>query len=269
MTKIGRSAWALVLAAGLAGASSGVRAEGDVESKALEYRHGDVVLEGYLARPTAGGGAKRPGVIVVPAWKGLDDQARHSAERLARLGYVAFAVDMYGKGIRPETNQDAARESGTYKNDRPLTRARVKAGLDRLLQEPDVDPKRVGVIGYCFGGMVALELARSGADVAAVVTFHGALDTPTPDDMKNAKAKILACHGANDPFVTQEIVAKFVEEMRATGLDWQLMQFGNAVHSFTNENAGSDPSTGQAYNEPAARRAWAAMVALFRETFGA
>src|SRR5262249_14021506 len=148
-----------------------------------------------------------------------------------------------------------------------LMRARALAGLDVLLKQERTDPKRVAAIGYCFGGTTVLELARGGADIAGVVSFHGDLATPTPEDAKNIKGKVLACHGADDPFVTPDVVAKFEDEMRKAGVHWQLIAYGDAVHSFTNPGAGDDKSRGAAYNAKADHRSWDAMKQLFAEIF--
>jgi dienelactone hydrolase len=237
-----------------------------IKTETVEYKHGDVVLEGYLAYDDAITG-KRPGVLVVHEWKGLGAHAKHSAEELARLGYVAFAVDMYGKGVRPQTNQEAAAEAGKYKNDRALMRARINTGLDQLKSYSTVDPQRIAAIGYCFGGTTVLELARSGADVAGVVSFHGGLDSPAPADGKNIKAKVLVLHGADDPYVPAADIAAFQDELRKAGVDWRMIYYGGAVHSFTNPEAGTDNSKGAAYNERAANRSWEAMKAFFVEIF--
>jgi dienelactone hydrolase len=207
-------------------------------------------------------------VLFVHHWKGLGAYEKRRAEQLARLGYVAFAADIYGKGVRPSDPKDAAAAAGKYKNDRPLLRKRVVAGLEALKSQPMVDTTKLAAMGYCFGGTTALELARSGADVAGVVSFHGGLATPTPQDAKNIKGKVLALHGADDPFVPPLEVAGFQEEMRRGGVDWEFVSFGGAVHSFTDSGAGSDNSKGAAYNEKADRRSWEAMKDFFAEIFG-
>jgi len=206
-------------------------------------------------------------VLVVHQWKGLGDYEKKRAEMLARLGYNVFAADIYGKGIRPKTPQDAGAEAGKYKNDRALLRERVRAALDVLTRHELTDPKRVGAIGYCFGGTTVLELARSGADLAGVVSFHGGLSTAAPDDAKNIKAKVLALHGADDPFVPAKEVAAFEDELRQGGVDWQLVAYGGAVHSFTDWGPGTDNSKGAAYNERADRRSWEAMKQFLAELF--
>jgi dienelactone hydrolase len=254
---------AAVLAIVLAGVSP---ARAEMKAEVVEYRHGDVVLEGYLAYDDLIRG-KRPGVLVAHEWNGHNQYVRKRAERLARLGYVAFALDMYGKGVRAKDAKEAAALAGIYKGDRTLMRARAVAGLDVLRRRPETDPTRLAAIGYCFGGTTVLELARSGADLVSVVSFHGGLDTPTPEDARNIKGKVLALHGGDDPFVPANQVEAFQEEMRKGGVDWQFVSYGGAVHSFTNPESGSDNSKGLAYNERADRRSWKAMKTFFAETF--
>lgn len=240
--------------------------EAKLMTKTMEYRHGDVVLEGYLAYPAYKKG-RQPGVLVVHEWMGLNDYARKRADQLAQLGYVAFAVDMYGKGVRAADAKEAAALAGKYKGDRPLMRGRIQAALDVLRGLPRVDPKRIAAIGYCFGGTTVLELARSGADIAGVVSFHGGLDAPMPAEPGRVKAKVLVLHGGDDPLVPPEQVNGFEAEMRNAGADWQLVAYGGAVHSFTNPQAGNDPSKGVAYDARADRRSWRAMKDFFDEIF--
>jgi dienelactone hydrolase len=252
--------------AAIAGLSA-VPALAAVQTRSVEYRQGDTVLEGYLAFD-ASSTAKRPGVLVVHEWTGINPYTRRRVEQLAGLGYVAFAADIYGKGVRPATREEAAATAGKYKADRALLRARVQAALAELRRQPNVDPAKVAAIGYCFGGTTVLELARSGADVLGVVSFHGGLDTPTPSDAKKIRAKVLALHGADDPNVPPAQVQAFEDEMRGGKVDWQLVKYSGAVHSFTNPDAGNDNSKGAAYNAAADRRSWEAMKAFFAEIFG-
>jgi dienelactone hydrolase len=238
----------------------------EVRTRTVEYKQGDTVLEGFLAYDT-GGPARKPGVLVVHEWTGVNPYVKQRAEQLAALGYVALAVDVYGKGIRPATPQEMGKEAGKYKGDRALFRARLQAGLAELEKQPNVDPKRIAAIGYCFGGTGALELARSGAPVAGVVSFHGGLDSPAPADAKNVKGKVLVLHGADDPYVPEAQVKGFEDEMRAAGVDWVLVKYSGAVHSFTNPGAGNDNSKGAAYNASADRRSWEAMKAFLAEIF--
>jgi dienelactone hydrolase len=242
-------------------------AAGELVEKAVEYRQGDVVCEGFLAYDPAVQG-KRPGVLVVHEWMGLVDFTKDRTRALAKLGYVAFAADIYGKGVRPADSKAAGAEAGKYKGDRPLLRARAKAALDVLLADERVDGARIGAIGYCFGGTTVLELARSGAPVHATVSFHGGLDTPTPEDARQAKGKVLVLAGGDDPHVPPAQIAAFEEEMRKGGVDWQVVKYGGAMHSFTNPGA-KEPARGSAYDEKADKRSWTAMRSMFGEVFGA
>jgi dienelactone hydrolase len=257
--------FAAVLAMGflLAGVSP---ARAEVKTEVVEYRHGDVVLEGYLAYDDAFQG-KRPGVLVVHEWLGHTPYVRKRAEQLARLGYVAFASDIYGKGVLAKDAKEAAALAGIYLGDRKLLRARAAAGLDVLRNRPEVDPGRLAAIGYCFGGSTVLELARSGADLVSVVSFHGLLDTPTPGDARNIKGKVLVLHGADDPYVPDAQLKAFEDEMRAAKVDWQVVKYSGAVHAFAVVEAGNDPSKGAAYNATADRRSWKAMEDFFAEIF--
>ena len=237
-----------------------------IHTETVEYKQGDATLEGFVAYDDALKGT-RPGILVVHQWMGLTDYEKHRAEMLAQLGYVAFCADIYGKGIRPQNTSEAGAQAGKYKSDRQLLRARVNAGLEALRQQPLVDPKRIAAIGYCFGGTTVIELARSGADVAGMVSFHGGLDSPTPADGRNIKCKVLVCHGADDPFTKPEDLAAFENEMRDAKVDWQLIKYGGAVHSFTQPMAGNDNSKGAAYNEKADKRSWEAMKQFLAEIF--
>jgi dienelactone hydrolase len=238
----------------------------EVVFKTVEYKEGSTTLEGLSVYDDATQG-KRPAVLVVHQWKGLGDYEKKRAEMLARLGYNVFAVDIYGKGVRLTNPKDASAEAAKYKNNRPLLRARVNAGLAVLQKHDLTDTTKVAAIGYCFGGTTALELARSGADISGVVSFHGGLSAPIPAPAK-IKAKVLALHGADDPNVPPAEVAAFEDEMRKAKADWALVSYGGAVHSFTDWNAGNDNSKGSAYNEKADKRSWEAMKSFFAEIFG-
>jgi dienelactone hydrolase len=239
-------------------------ARAEVTTRVVEYRAGDAPLEGMVVRDSAGP-AQKPGVLVVHDWMGVGPFAQGRAEALARLGYVAFVVDVYGKGVRPSNAAEAAAQAGKFKSDRPLLRARMAAALAELRKQPGVLTHRVAAIGYCFGGTAALELARAGADVAGVVSFHGGLDSPTPADARAIKAKVLVLHGADDPFVPPAQVQAFEEEMRGGGVDWTLVKYSGAVHAFAVPGAGNDNSRGAAYNATADRRSWQAMRDFFDE----
>jgi len=229
----------------------------------LDYKDGAAQLRGYAAYEEAGG--SRPGVLIVHDWSGVGPYVKERARQLASMGYVVLAADIYGREIRPASQQEAARQAGIYRADRALMRARAAAGLAALKRLPGVDPSRTAVMGYCFGGGVALELARSGAEIKGAASFHGNLDTPNPADAGNIKGKIAVFHGSDDPHVSTAAVAAFQEEMRAAGADWQLVTYGGAVHSFSNPGAGGDPKTGSAYNEKADKRSWRALQDFFSE----
>lgn len=237
-----------------------------LHTETVEYRHGDTVLEGYLAYDDAQQ-AKRPGVLVIHEWKGLGPYVMRRAEQLARLGYVAFAADMYGKGVRAKDHDEAAALSGVYRSDRQLMRGRIQAALEVLKAHALTDATRTAAIGYCFGGTTVLELARSGADVLGVVSFHGGLDTPNPEDARQVTCKVLVFHGAEDPFVTMDQVDAFEAEMQAADVAYNLVVYPGAVHSFTVPEAGDDPSKGMAYNEEADRQSWESLLAFFEELF--
>jgi dienelactone hydrolase len=241
-------------------------AQAAIQTKPIEYKQGDAVLDGTLIYDDAIPG-KRPGVVVIHDWMGPGAFVYGRAAELAKLGYTAFVADIYGKGVRPKDSQEASALAGKFKNDRPEMRARARAALDILAVQPQTDPLRVAAIGYCFGGTTALEMARAGAPLAGVVSFHGGLSTPTPQDAKKIKAKVLVLHGAADPHVPPAEVAAFEKEMDDGKVDWTLVKYSGAVHAFAVPGAGNDPSKGAAYNAAADRRSWQAMKDFFVEIF--
>jgi len=247
------------------GAACAISVQAKIVTKTIDYKQGDTMLEGYLAYDDSISG-KRPGVLVVHQWLGLTDYEKHRAEQLAKLGYVAFCADIYGKGVRPKVVSEAGAESTKYKTDRVLLRARVNAGLAELEKNPLVDSKRIAAIGYCFGGTTVLELALSGAAIAGVVSFHGGLDAPSPGDANNIKCKVLVQAGADDPFQNPNDLAAFEKEMRDAKVDWEITFYGGAVHSFTQPDPGF-VNPGAHYNEKADRRSWQAMKDFFAEIF--
>jgi dienelactone hydrolase len=244
--------------------ASSVQAE--IVTKAVPYKHGDVELEGFLAYDSAIGSGKRPAVLIVHEWWGLNDYARQRARQVAELGYVAFAVDMYGKGQVTTDAKQAGAWAGALRG-KPLLRERATAGLNVLLSQPQVDASRVAAIGYCFGGTTVLELAYGGAPVRGVVSFHGSLTTGWDNDLSKLKAAILVCHGAADAFISEQEMTNFVSKLNEAKADYTLISYAGALHSFTNPNAGKAGIPGVAYQEVADRRSWAHMKAFFEELF--
>jgi dienelactone hydrolase len=196
---------------------------------------------------------------------GISDDTKKRATEIASLGYVAFAADIYGKGARPKTPQEAGALAGKFKGDRALLRARINAALDVLKKNAHVEGSKIGAMGYCFGGTTALELARSGAPILGTVSFHGGLDTPKPDDAKNIKGRVLVLHGAADPYVPAKDVDAFEKEMNDAKVDWVLTKYAYAVHAFTVKGAGDDPSKGAAYNANADKRSWEEMKTFWAD----
>jgi dienelactone hydrolase len=237
-----------------------------VKTREVEYRQGETVLQGFIAWDDAAQG-KRPGVLVVHEWWGHNQHARNQAKRLAEAGYVAFALDMYGKGKVATHPQDAQALMTEATKDPAVLAARFNAALAQLKQDPHVDPARIAAIGYCFGGGVVLGLARSGADLAAVVSFHGMLGTKSPAAKGSVKARVLALTGAADPFVPPAQVEAFRSEMQAAGATFEVVSFPGAKHGFTNPDAGTFGMDALAYDADADRQSWAAMLRLFREVF--
>jgi dienelactone hydrolase len=255
----------IVTALALIGVLHTGNARAEIKTEVVEYNQGDTALEGFLAYDDAVQG-KRPAILVAHTWTGVSDFIRTRSTELAKMGYVVFAPDIYGKGVRPKPPVETRQEMGKYTGNRPLLRSRVQAGLDVLRANPMTDTGKVLAIGFCFGGTTVLELARTGADVLGVVSFHGGpLDSPTPDDARNIKGRVLVLHGADDPNVPASQVTAFEKEMRDAKVDWQLVAYGNTVHSFTDPAAGNDNSKGAAYNEKADKRSWIAMQDFFKE----
>lgn len=236
-------------------------------TQSVDYAHGDTQLEGYLAYDAAPAG-KRPGILVIHEWWGLDEHPKERARRLAALGYVAFCPDMYGKGRRTDDPQQASAWANEFRSDRfGLGRARIRAGYDVLAANPLVDPARIGAIGFCYGGSVALELAWSGAKVQAVVSFHGQPLPPRPEDVAGVQGRVLVCHGAADDFVSRESLDEFESAMAEAGIAWHLVKYGGAVHSFTNPGADARGIGGVKYHAEADRLSWAHMRAFFEDAF--
>lgn len=235
-------------------------------SKDLTVEYNGTALTGRLVWDESREG-KRPGVLVIHEGTGFGQDAIDKAERLAReFGYVAYAMDEFGE--TPADMKAILGWIGRLLGDPAELRGRVNAALDGLAAQPMVDADRLGAIGYCFGGTSAIELARSGADVKAVVAFHAGLQGTSTTDADRIRGKLLVCNGAQDPFVTPEILQAFTGQMIAAGIDWQMNLYGRARHSYTNVNADALGSDAYAYDADADRRSWEAMRALFLETLG-
>ncbi len=245
----------------------GSAARAAIKTEAVTYKEGQAEAHSFIVYDDSVSG-KRPGVLVVPEWWGLNDYPRMRAKMLAQLGYVAMAVDIYGDGkVTADPKQAGAWADALEAGDRAELRTRIATALAKLKSDPRVDPSKTAAIGYCFGGSTVLELARSGAEVKGVVSFHGHYDTADPAKPGEVKARILACHGADDPFTSAAQIQAFEDEMRKARADWQFNVYGGAKHSFTNPDAGKYHVAALAYNKEADHRSWQAMKDFFREIF--
>lgn len=243
-------------------------ARADVKVEVVEYKHGDTALKGYLAyNPEIKG--KRPGILVIHEWWGVNDYAQSRAKQLAEMGYIAFACDMYGGGATTTDPKQAGEMAGKVRKDTKVWRERAAAGLRVLTDNPNVDATKLGAIGYCFGGTTALQMACAGQDLKAVVSFHGSLFTPTAEEAKAIKGKVLVCNGAADTFITAEDRDGFVKALEGARVDYVFVDYAGAVHAFTNPDAGKAGMKGVAYDEKADKRSWAHMKQMFDEALGA
>lgn len=236
-----------------------------LQTKKIEYHDGDTLLEGYYAYDDNFSG-KKPAVLISHDWSGRNEFACKKAEKLAELGYVGFALDMYGKGKLPTTNDDKMKHITPFFEDRAMLLKRISTALDVVHQLEFVNPSKIGAIGFCFGGLCVLDLARSGADIKGVVSFHGLLSPSTVKNTKPMLAKVLVLHGHDDPMVPPEQVLAFENEMTERKADWQVHVYGNTKHAFTNPLA-NDSQLGLIYNTLAEKRSWVAMTNFFDEIF--
>ena len=245
-------------------------AEPKIQGKSVEYSAQGVVMKGYLAYDEAVKG-KRPGVLVVHEWWGLNDYARKRARMLAELGYTALAVDMYGDGKQAMHPDDAKKFSSELMKNFDDAKARFLAAMEFLKQQPSVDSTRIAAIGYCMGGGVVLNMARQGVDLKGVASFHGGLTAVKPAQPGGVKAKILVLHGGADKFVTPEQIEAFKQEMKSAGADFQFISYPGAVHSFTNPDSteiGKKFNLPIAYNADADRKSWAELRGFLKKIFG-
>jgi dienelactone hydrolase len=234
-----------------------------IATRTIDYEDGEQTLEAFMALDEAAGGP-RPGVLVAHTWAGRGEAEQAKARELAGLGYVGFALDLYGKGVRGGGIEENRALMRPFMEDRALLQRRMQLALEAMRGQDEVDAIRTGAIGFCFGGLCVLDLARSGADVAGVVSFHGMLGAPGNTAGNRILAKVLALHGWDDPMAPPEDVVSFAREMTATDADWQLHAYGNTMHAFTNPKA-NDPAFGTVYQPDADRRSWQSMRNFFAE----
>ena len=247
-------------------ALAGMAARAEVKTKVIDYTQGDTPLQGFLAWDDAAKG-KRPGVLVIHEAWGENQHARNQAVRLAKAGYVGFALDMYGKGKVTTHLEDAKAFMAEASKDPAVVRARFEAAKKVLQEQPEVDPNRIGAVGYCFGGNVALNMARAGEDLAAVATFHAAVPSADQPVASKVEPHILINTGGADPLVPKAQVDAFVKELKDAGANIRVITYPNAKHSFTNPDAAKAGIDALAYDADADRKSWEASVKMFEEAF--
>ena len=222
--------------------------------KPIKYNDGAQVLSGFSIQPKSKS-IQKPGILILPAWMGIDKLSKDTAENLSKLGYYAFVADIYGEGNYPKDYAEAGKNAGYYKTNFLEYQKRISLALQQLILS-GANPDNIVVIGYCFGGTGVLEAARSNMNVKGVVSFHGGLGRDAKRTIEPIAAKVLVCHGADDPYESAAEITAFQQEMKDAKADWQMIYYANAVHSFTNPESGNDNSKGAAYNEKASKRSW-------------
>ncbi len=232
--------------------------------KSVTYSSGEQKFEGVFFSAAK---KNSPSIILIHNWMGISAESEKQAQRFQKLGYNVFVADIYGSGVRPKDAKEAGQLAGKYKGDRTLLRERIKLAIDELGKMKDVNKEKMAVLGYCFGGTAAIEAARAGYPMKAAISFHGGLDSPKPEDGANIKGKVLALHGAIDPFVKNEDIQAFENEMQKYKVDYELIKYSGTVHSFTEEAAGSDLSKGAAYNASSDARSFARTKDFLAEAF--
>ena len=233
------------------------------QTKTIEYKDGGQVLSGVFVSPVKPL-ASKSGILILPAWMGIDEHAKDTANRLASLGYYTFVADIYGSNQRPKNYYEAGQKAGYYKKNIEEYHTRIQLALDQLLKQ-GANPNDIVVIGYCFGGTGAVEAARMNMKVKGIVSFHGGLGKDASRPVNKIIPKVLILHGADDPYESATEIDNFQKEMRTADADWQMVYYSKAVHAFTDKNAGTDNSKGAAYNEKAEKRSWEAMLAFLKE----
>ena len=236
-----------------------------IQERLVEYEHGGASLEGFLACDDVDGGAK-PAVMVVHAWGGRGQFECDRARALAELGYVGFAADLYGKGVLGASVEENAGLMQPFLDDRAMLQSRLTASLETLKSQPEVDNDRIAAIGYCFGGLCVLDLARIGTDINGVASFHGLFGAPGNTAGTKIKTRVLALHGHEDPMVPVDAVVALEKELTEAGADWQIHVYGNTLHAFTNPEA-NFPDLGAIYNKNADKRSWQTLLNFLDELF--
>ncbi|MEO5776148.1 MAG: dienelactone hydrolase family protein [Flavobacterium sp.] len=233
------------------------------QTKDIQYKDGNQVLSGISVKPSKPL-KNNPGILILPAWMGIDDHAKDSANQLAALGYTIFVADIYGADKRPTNYNEAGKLAGYFKKNIKEYQTRIQLALDQLVKQ-GANPDDIVVMGYCFGGTGSVEAARTNMKVKGVVSFHGGLGRDAARTIDAITPKVLVLHGADDPYESKEEIENFQNEMRTAKTDWQMTYYANAVHSFTDKNAGNDNSKGAAYNEKAEKRSWQALLDFLKE----
>ena len=231
--------------------------------KEVTYADGEIKLSGFISKPSKAL-QNKPGIVVIPAWMGIDGHSKESATELSKLGYYAFVADIYGDGNKPTNSKEAGKLAGYYKKNILEYQNRIQLALDQLVKQ-GANPDEIVVMGYCFGGTGAVEAARANMKVKGVVSFHGGLGRDETRTITPITAKVLVLHGADDTYVPEEQIKSFQNEMRTAKADWQMVYYANSVHAFTDKNAGTDNSKGAAYNELAEKRSWKALLEFLKE----
>ena len=237
----------------------------NAQLKSVAYNDGSQKLNGFAVSPS-NPNSKKAGILILPAWKGIGNHSKEVAQKLADMGYYAFIADIYGEGNYPANAQEAGQQSGYYKNNVEAYQKRIALALEQLIKA-GADKDNIVIIGYCFGGTGALEAARANMPVKGVVSFHGGLgkDASRPNNPINTK--VLVLHGAEDPHVPQKDIEAFQKEIKESNADWQMIYYSNAVHAFTEKEAGNDNSKGAAYNARADKRSWEHFTLFLNEIF--
>lgn len=237
----------------------------NAQLKPIIYKDDNQTLNGIAALPSKPL-SQKPGILILPAWKGIGNHSKETAQKLAKLGYYTFIADIYGEGKYPTSIQEASEQSGYYKTNYEAYQKRIKLALDQLIKS-GANADNIVIIGYCFGGTGALEAARGGLPVKGVVSFHGGLGKDASRPNGTIKPEVLVLHGADDPHVPQKDIDAFQKEMKEVHADWEMIYYANAVHAFTEKEAGNDNSKGSAYNEKADKRSWKHFLLFLNELF--